>query len=84
MINFMIATKKHGNCFEYFKEKVPKLSDVKLKVGIFIGLKISEIINGDLFEYLLTETEKSAWLKFKAVYLKSAWKCSNRNLQGTC
>jgi hypothetical protein len=69
--------KKHGKCFEYFKEKVPKLSDFKLKVGIFIGLKISEIINGDLFEYLLTKTEKSARLKFKAVYLKSAWKCNS-------
>jgi hypothetical protein len=32
----------------------------------------------------LTKTEKSARLKFKAVYLKSAWKCNSWNLQGTC
>jgi hypothetical protein len=51
------------------REKFPKLSDAKLKEGIFIGPRIREIISDDLFENLLTETEKSAWLAFKAVCL---------------
>ena len=51
------------------REKFPKLSDAKLKERIFIGLQICEIINDDLSEHLLTETEKSAWLTFRAVCL---------------
>jgi hypothetical protein len=49
------------------REKFPKFSDAKLKEGIFIEGKIREIINDDLFEHLLMETEKSLWLMFKAV-----------------
>ena len=60
---------KHGKGFEYLREKYPKLSDIKLKDGILIGPEIREIINDGLLEHLLTETEKSAWLKFKAVCL---------------
>jgi hypothetical protein len=59
----------HGNGFEYLREKFPKLSEAKLKEGVFIEPQICEIINDDLFEHLLTETEKSAWLLFKVVCL---------------
>jgi hypothetical protein len=45
--------------FEYLKDNFPKLSNDKLKEGIFIEEKICEIINNDLSELLLTETEKS-------------------------
>ena len=50
-------------------EKFPKLSDVKFKDGIFTGPQIRDIINDDLLEHLLTESEKSAWLTFEAVCL---------------
>jgi len=60
MKNFVQAMNKHGKVFEYLRVKVPKLSDAKLKEGIFTGLQICEIINDDLSEHLLTETEKSA------------------------
>jgi hypothetical protein len=60
---------KHGKGFEYLIDKFPKLSDAKLKEGIFIGQKIRRIIKDDLFVHLLTETEKYAWLTFKAVCL---------------
>jgi len=42
---------------------------LNLQESIFIGLQIHEIINDDPFEHLLTETEKSACLTFKAVCL---------------
>jgi len=41
-------------------KKFPKLSDVKLQEGIFIGPHIHEIINNELFESLLKGNEKSA------------------------
>jgi hypothetical protein len=50
-------------------QKFPKLSDSKLKEGIFSGLQFSEIINDDLSEHLLTETKKSERLTFKMVCL---------------
>ena len=61
----------HGKDFEYLREKFPKLTDAKLKEGIFTGPQFRDIINDDLFEQLLTETEKSTWLTFKAVCLNS-------------
>jgi hypothetical protein len=65
------AMHKYGKCFECWREKFPKRSDAKLKQGIFIGPQFRELINDDLFEHLLTKTEKSAWLTFKAVCLIS-------------
>jgi hypothetical protein len=52
-----------------WEKKFLKLGDAKLKEGIFIGLQIPVIINDDLSEHLLMETEKSAWLTFKVVFL---------------
>ena len=38
-----------SKCFEYLKEKFQKLSNAKLKEGIFIGLQIHASINNYLF-----------------------------------
>ena len=54
---------------EYLREKFMKLRCAKLKEGISIGPQIRETINDDLFVGLLTETEKSVWLRFKAICL---------------
>jgi len=61
------VTNKRSKGFEYLKDNFLKLSDAKLKEDIFIEPQIREIINDDLSDHLLTETEKSAWLRFKAV-----------------
>jgi hypothetical protein len=42
------------------RENFPKISDVKLKECFFIGPQSRGIINDDLPENLLMETEKSA------------------------
>jgi hypothetical protein len=41
----------------------------ELKEGIFSGSQIREIINDELFEPLMVESEKSAWLTYKAFCL---------------
>ena len=66
MKNFVKVMNKHGKDFEYLRDKSLKLSDAKLKEVIFIGQQIPGIINDDLFVNLLTVTEKSTWLTFKA------------------
>jgi hypothetical protein len=60
---------KQGKGSEYLREKFMKISDAKLKEDISIGPQIREIINDDVFVHMLTETEKSVWLTFKAICL---------------
>ena len=50
-------------------DKLSKHSDATIKEDIFIGQQIRGIIKDDLFVNLLTETEQSAWLRFKTVCL---------------
>jgi hypothetical protein len=64
MKNFFKAMNKHGKGFEYLREKFPKISDGKVKEGMFIELQIREIINDDLLGHLLMETKKSVWRTF--------------------
>jgi hypothetical protein len=65
--SFVKVMNKSGKDFEYLKDNLRKLSDAKLRESIFIETKIRETLNDDLSEHLLKETEKSAWLRFKAV-----------------
>jgi hypothetical protein len=58
---------EHGEGFGYWKKTFPKLSDSKLKEGIFVGPQIREI-HADNFVKLLTKKEKCAWLAFRQVY----------------
>ena len=60
MRNFVKAMNKYGTDFECLGKKFSKLSDARLKDGIFIGPQIPEIINDDPFEHLLKETKKSS------------------------
>ena len=69
MKNFIKSVNKHGKDFEYLRKKFLKLTDAKLKEGVFIGLQIHDIIDDDLSEHLLMETEESAWPTFKVVFL---------------
>jgi hypothetical protein len=66
MKNFVDAVKKRGKGLKYLNEKFFNLNDGKLKECVFIG---PQIHGSDLFEHLLAETEKSAWLIFRGVCL---------------
>jgi hypothetical protein len=49
------------------KEKFPRISDSKIKEGIFVGPHIKASIQDGKFKNLLSQTEKSAWKSFKGV-----------------
>ena len=51
----------------YLREKFPRLSETKLKQGIFIGPQIRELIKDEYFDKLLQGDEKVAWDSFKFV-----------------
>jgi hypothetical protein len=51
----------------YLKHKFPRVSDAKIKEGIFIGPQIRELIKDEQFEEQLNEVGKAAWQAFKNV-----------------
>ena len=75
--NFVRArTKEKLPLFTY--EKVPRLSEAKLKECIFIGPQIRDLIKDEYFDKLLQGDEKTAWDSFKFV-VKVFW--GNRRVQ---
>jgi len=53
--------------FTYLRERFPRLSEAKLKEGIFIGPQIRDLIKDEYFEKLLQGDEKAVWESFKFV-----------------
>jgi len=53
---------KTGRGFEYMRNKFPKLSDAKMKEGIFKGPQIRELMQDKHFDEDLIQTERNAWL----------------------
>lgn len=67
MKNFVKAMDKEGEGFAYLKKMFPKISDAKLKEGIFVGPQIRQLMRDAHFEATLTPNELRAWVAFKKV-----------------
>jgi hypothetical protein len=67
MKQFVKALDKNGECFKYLQNKFPKLSDAKIKEGIFVGPQIRKLFKDDTFIHSMTTNEKNAWTSFKKV-----------------
>jgi len=67
MKNFTKALKKDGHAFSYLREKFPKLSEAKIKEGVFVGPQIRKVIKDPNFDETLDETELHAWKALKSV-----------------
>jgi hypothetical protein len=67
MKNFVKAMNEEAAAFTYLREKFSKLSEAKLKEGVFIGPQIRDLIKDEYFDRLLQGDEKSAWDSFKSV-----------------
>ena len=64
---FVKALDKDGAAFKYLQNLFPKLSDAKVKGGIFIGPQVKLILKSDEFLETLSAVEKNAWICFVAV-----------------
>lgn len=64
---FVKAMDRSGDGFLYLKEKFPKLSEAKIKEGIFVGPQIRQLMKDDIFKEKLSDLEKSAWESFMKV-----------------
>ena len=47
--------------FTCLREKFPRVSEAKLKEGVFIGPQIRDLIKDEYFDKLLQGEEKAAW-----------------------
>ena len=68
MKNFVKAMGKHrSNGFEFLCKNFPKLSQAKLKEGIFVGI---QVFKNPEFEKALNTLKLQAWDVFKWICLK--------------
>ncbi|GBP75890.1 hypothetical protein EVAR_11002_1 [Eumeta japonica] len=67
MKQFVKALCQNSPAFEYLKIFFPKLSEAKVKTGIFVSPQIKKLMTSKEFPELLKVHEKQAWLSLKAV-----------------
>ena len=64
MKQFVKALDKEGQCFKYLRDSFPKLSDEKVKGGIFDGPDIRKMVRDTQFKDTMTDVERRAWNGF--------------------
>ncbi|XP_036358086.1 uncharacterized protein LOC118763025 [Octopus sinensis] len=67
MKQFDSALYQESAAFRYLKDFFPKLSEAKVKTGVFVGPQMYKILECKEFSKKLTEAEESAWNTFVAV-----------------
>lgn len=67
MKQFVKKLHQKSEAFVFLKNFFPKLSEEKVKTGIFVGAQIKKIFSIEEFLKLLTSVEKKSWNSFKAV-----------------
>lgn len=67
MKQFVAALDKESAAFKHLQNLFPKLSEAKVKAGVFVGPQIKKVIECEEFPKLLTAKEKEAWISFVAV-----------------
>ena len=61
MKNFVKGMDKMGAAFNYIHGKFPKLSEAKIKEGIYVGPQIRELLRDEQFDSIICGREKAAW-----------------------
>lgn len=64
---FVKALSKERKAITYLRSMFPRLSEAKIKEGVFIGPQIKAVLKNEEFESKLNKTEKRAWNAFKSV-----------------
>ena len=61
MKNFAKAMDKTGAGFLYLRRKFPRMTEAKVKEGVFIGPQIRQLLQDSEFDQALFGKEKLAW-----------------------
>ena len=67
MKNFVKGMDRSGLGFMYLKQKFHRMSEAKIKEGIFVGPQIRELFRDQHFYCQLNQNELAAWTSFKSV-----------------
>lgn len=67
MKNFVKALNENDDAMSYLKTVFPRLSEAKIKEGIFVGPQIRKLMNDEEFIEKLSEDEAAAWSAFQNV-----------------
>jgi len=67
MKNFVKAMDRTVSAFKYLAEKFPRLSEAKIKEGVFVGPQIRKLFRDDMFNNLLQGDEGKSWDAFRLV-----------------
>ena len=67
MKQFVTASDKESAAFNYLRDFFSRLSEAKVKAGVFVGPQIKKIMECNEFHSKLTSKEKAAWNSFVAV-----------------
>lgn len=72
MKNFVKSTDQTGSAFKYLAVKFPRLSEAKIKEGIFVGPQIRQLFRDEMFDNLLQGDEKKLGTRFVWCQLTSS------------
>ena len=64
---FVKALGFEGEFFQDIRSMFFRLSDAKIKRGIFVGTQVSTMLKSESLEAKINETEKEAWQAFQGV-----------------
>ena len=59
--NSVKAIDQNSTGYTYLKDKFPRISEAKIRGGVFVGPQIRQIIHDIKSEDQLSEVEKAAW-----------------------
>lgn len=65
--NFVKKLDNDGKAFQHLRNKFPKMSDAKVKEGVFVGPQIRKMMKDLEFEKAMRPVEKRAWKSMMAV-----------------
>ena len=67
MKQFVREMDKSGQAFIFLQQKFHRISDAKLKAGVFVGPQIRKLLMDDEFQNIVKGNELQAWTAFKSV-----------------
>jgi hypothetical protein len=61
MKNSVKTMRRNGNGFQYLQQMLPRISDAKMKEGVFVGPQMKKLTSDRNFDAVLEVTTKRAW-----------------------
>lgn len=67
MKQFVKALPENSEAMNHLRTVFPRLSEAKIKEGIFVGPQIRKLVNDEVFLECLSEVETEAWSALRDV-----------------